>query len=65
MVTHIDRDQAQADMDDLRREESAQRRYQRQLAQHPDPRDPDHPEPPVCISCGGECEQDGTLPCGH
>jgi len=31
------------ELDDLRAERDAQRAYQRQLLNHPDPRDPDHP----------------------
>ena len=31
---------------DLRAQAAAARRYQQQLARHPDPRDPDHPEDP-------------------
>ena len=31
-------------LDELRLEAQAQRRHRNQLARHPDPRDPDHPE---------------------
>ena len=31
---------------DLRAQVAAERRYRQQLARHPDPRDPDHPEDP-------------------
>jgi hypothetical protein len=31
------------DLDELRRERQARRRYSAQLSRHPDPRDPDHP----------------------
>ena len=34
------------DVVDLLAERQANRAYQRQLLQHPDPRDPDYPEPP-------------------
>ena len=32
------------DLDELRLEAQAQRRHRNQLARHPDPRDPGHPE---------------------
>ena len=34
-----------SDLDCLRAEEAAERRYKNALARHPDPRDPGHPEP--------------------
>lgn len=35
---------ADFDLDDLRAERAAARRYRNQLLRHPDPRDPDFPE---------------------
>lgn len=38
-----DHDFDQDDLDDLRAEDNARRRYHNQLMQHPNPQDPDHP----------------------
>ena len=35
---------AEFDMEELRAERAAERRYRNQLLRHPDPRDPDFPE---------------------
>lgn len=66
--------------EELSREDRHQRRLMRTLAQHPDPRDPDHPAPDddavagvrTCLSCFSRhpFNADGTpfggaLPCGH
>ena len=37
-------DTDQDDLDDLRAEDNARRRYRNQRLRHPDPQDPDHPE---------------------
>ena len=44
---------AEFDMEELRAERAAERRYRNQLVRHPDPRDPDFPEPPE-----EDCEDD-------
>lgn len=43
-----DYDAAQDEMEELRAQAQAERRYQRMLTAHPDCRDPDHPG---CESC--------------
>jgi hypothetical protein len=48
MITFIDSDEAEWEMNDLRAQVQAERRYARALAANPDCRDPDHPG---CDSC--------------
>jgi len=43
-MTHYIAEYDDADIQDLIEERRAQRRYHRQLGNHPDPRDPDYPE---------------------
>lgn len=43
-MTHYIAEYDDSDIQDLIEESRAQRRYYRQLGNHPDPRDPDYPE---------------------
>lgn len=47
-MSYFDADYADPELDDLRAEVAAERRYHNAYLAHPDCRDPDHPGCPTC-----------------